>query len=118
VAKTSVARHHSPADEGMQLVRQVSDTLTELSADAGTRVSELASGAGDVARETDRALRRSSDQTLEVIGLSSLGFAAGLLVGGSHRLFVILALVPTLLVALVAVGRLDGATRPTRRRRD
>ena len=52
-----------------------------------------------------------SDETLKVVAAASLGFAAGLLIGGANRLLVIAALVPAVLVGSEYVQRETTITR-------
>ena len=49
-------------------------------------------------QEANRIVRAGSDEQLKVVGAASLGFAAGLLIGGANRLLVIAALVPSALI--------------------
>lgn len=87
--------------------RRLLGSMADASADAGDRIVDAAGAAGAVVREADRTLRRSSDQTLGVIGGLSVGAAIGLLVGGSSRFLVTAALIPAMFVAGAVIERLD-----------
>jgi hypothetical protein len=102
-------------------VEQLAGTVADMSSQAGERLTAMASNAGDVVKDAERGLRRSSDQTLGIVGGVALGFAAGLLVAGAHRLLVILSLLPLALVALAAMERFDrpgGSKRSSGARND
>lgn len=86
---------------------RILDSIAEVSAEAGDHIVEAAGSAGVVVREADRTLRRSSDQTLGIIGGLSIGAALGLLAGGSSRFLITAALVPAILVAGAVIERLD-----------
>src|SRR6185295_9915657 len=86
---------------------RLADTVAEISAQTGERLTVMAGSAGEVVRGAERGLRGSSDQTLGIVGGMALGFASGLLVSGAHRLLVIASLVPVALVAAAAMERYD-----------
>lgn len=109
---TTQTRKQDAASNAERLV----DTVTEASAQAGERLTEMAGSASEVVRDAERGLRRSSDQTLGIIGGMALGFAAGLFVSGAHRLLVIASLVPFALVAAAALERLDRGAGGSRTR--
>ena len=95
-------------DEGVDVMaRRALDTITSASAEAGDRLAEATAGAEQVVRQADASLRRSSDQTLGIVGAFSVGAAFGLLIGGSNRVFIALALIPAALVAGVVLERID-----------
>lgn len=87
--------------------RRILDSVAEVSAEAGDRIVDVAGSAGAAVREADRTLRRSSDQTLGIIGGLSIGAAVGLLAGGSSRFLVTAALIPAIFVAGAVIERLD-----------
>jgi ElaB/YqjD/DUF883 family membrane-anchored ribosome-binding protein len=89
---------------------RIAETISDVSAEAGERLTVMAGSASEAVRDADRSLRRSSDQTLGIVAGAALGFATGLLVSGAHRLLVILSLLPVLLVGLAAMERLDRAS--------
>jgi hypothetical protein len=96
--------------------RRILGSLAEVSAEAGDRIADAAGNAGVAAREADRTLRRSSDQTLGIIGGLSVGAAIGLVVGGSSRFLITAALVPAIFVAGAVIERLDRRTTGRRQR--
>ena len=89
---------------------RIAETISDVSAEAGERLTVMAGSASEAVRDADRSLRQSSDQTLGIVAGAALGFASGLLVSGAHRLLVILSLLPVLLVGLAAMERLDRAS--------
>ncbi|CAN5592298.1 hypothetical protein BH23CHL8_BH23CHL8_20980 [soil metagenome] len=89
---------------------RIADAVVDASADASERLSGVAGTAGEAFRDVDSQLRRSSDQTLAVVGAMSVGVALGLLAGGSNRLLVAAALIPAALVAGIAAERMDRAS--------
>jgi hypothetical protein len=102
-------------DSPVDVAARIADAVGEVSADAGERLSEVASSAGEAFRDVDSQLRRSSDQTLAVVGALSVGVAIGLLVGGSNRLLVAAALMPAALVAGITAERMDRDSTRSRR---
>jgi len=115
---TTQQRKSSTTDEVVAGANRLADTITEVSSEASERIAVMAGSAGEAVRDADRNLRQSSDQTLGIIGGVALGFAAGLLVSGAHRLLVILSLLPLALVALAAMERLDRVGQGARSRLD
>jgi hypothetical protein len=87
--------------------RRILGTLAEASAEAGDRIVDAAGSAGVAVREADRTLRRSSDQTLGILGGLSIGTAVGLLAAGSSRFLVTAALVPAVFVAGAVLERIE-----------
>jgi len=117
MATTNRSNPVATADEGTNdAATRLIDTIAEASAGAGQRLADAAGSAGDLVGDADRILRGSTDQTLGVIGALSLGFAGGLVVSGSNRLLIGIALTPVALVAAAAWDRLLRDTRPARRR--
>ena len=112
---TTQQRKTSTTDDVVAGAGRITDTITEVSAEAGERIAVMAGSASDVVRDADRTLRQSSDQTLGIVGGVALGFATGLLVSGAHRVLVIMSLLPLALVALAAMERLDRSGRGPRR---
>jgi hypothetical protein len=66
-------------------------------------------GIGTTAREAvgeaDRLLRSRSDDSLVLGGMLAAGFTGGLLIGGAHRLLVIVSLLPAIAIAAVLADR-------------
>ena len=85
---------------------------------AGTVADRLPDAAAMTRATVDEAARRieaGSDQTLIVGSAMSLGFAAGLLVGGAPRLLVTVALVPAVAMGMTLLDR-NSAMRQGRTR--
>jgi hypothetical protein len=104
------------ADDAVAGAGRIAETITEMSGEAGERLTVMAGSAGEAVREAERNLRQSSDQTLGIVGGVALGFAAGLLVSGAHRLLVIASLLPVVLVALAAMERFERSSGRSRER--
>jgi hypothetical protein len=84
-------------------------TVGEASADAREHLTGAAVAAGGAIEHTNQALRMRSDRTLGLVGAFSVGTAIGLLLGGSSRLLIVLALAPVALVAGTLMERMDRA---------
>jgi hypothetical protein len=91
--------------------RHVADTVANAASEASARLPEAASTTRHAFQEANRMVRSGSDETLKVVGALSLGFAAGLLIGGANRLLVIAALVPAALVGSEFVERMNTPAR-------
>jgi len=86
------------AQEAAQRVRTAAETAAE-------RVPVALSTAQDAVADTARALDELPNQAL-IIGTSfSVGLGAGLLLSGSNRLLVLLALIPAGAMAATLLGR-------------
>jgi hypothetical protein len=59
-------------------------------------------------------VRSGSDETLKIVGALSLGFAAGLLIGGANRLLVIVAAAPAALIGSALLERMNTAPRSSK----
>lgn len=85
--------------------------------EVATRAPEVAQVTRDALDEANRLVKGGSDPTLRLVGVASLAFAAGLLVGGSNRLLIIASLVPAAMVGTALVERTErrpsGATGRT-----
>jgi hypothetical protein len=78
---------------------------------AGTvadRLPEAAAMTKSTVDEAARLIEGGSDQTLIVGAAMSVGFAAGLLVGGAPRLLVTAALVPAVAMGMTLIDRNSG----------
>jgi len=89
--------------------RQTSEDLAQRARDAATSVASAAEAVTnripDAASEMDRVVRSSSDDTLRLASVATLGVAAGLLLGGTNRLVVLAALAPAAFMGLVLSSR-------------
>ncbi len=93
------------------------DTVAGVAGDVGARLPEAAATTRDTLVEANRLVRTGSDDTLKVVGALSIGFAAGLLIGGAPRLLVIASLVPAGLIGTAVIERMnEPKTRPVQGR--
>lgn len=92
------ATSRTSTDELAQRARDAASTVTSAAEDVKNRIPEAAS-------EMDRMVRSSSDDTLRLATVATVGIAAGLLVGGANRLLVMAALAPAAFMGLVLSGR-------------
>jgi len=90
-----------------QTARQVADTVAGAAGDVSARIPEVAQTTRDAFTEANRMVHRGSDDTLRLIGATSIGFAVGLLVGGANRLLVIASLLPAALIGATMVERME-----------
>lgn len=90
-----------------QTARQVAEGVAAAAGDVTARIPEVAQTAKGAWQEADRMVHRGSDSTLQLVGAASVGFAVGLLVGGAHRLLVILSLIPAALIGATMVERME-----------
>jgi hypothetical protein len=75
------------------------------------QVPDVIAGAGSYAQEAQETLEAMPNQALIVGSSFSVGLAIGLLIGGSPRTFIVLALIPGAAMAMTLLTRQD-ATRP------
>ena len=87
--------------------RQVADTVAGVAGEMTARLPEAATTTRDALGEANRMVRAGSDQTLQVVGALSIGFAAGLLVGGANRVLVLTALAPAALIGTTYIERMN-----------
>lgn len=90
-----------------QTARQVAEGVAAAAGDVTARIPEVAQTTRGALEEANRMVHRGSDQTLYLVGAVSIGFAVGLLVGGAHRLLVILSLIPAGLIGATIVERME-----------
>ena len=90
-----------------QTARQMAEGVAAVAGDVSTRIPEVAQTTRGAFEEANRMVHRGSDQTLQLVGALSIGFAVGLLVGGAHRLLVILSLIPAGLIGATIVERME-----------
>ena len=88
--------------------RQVADTVAGAAGEVTARLPEAASTTREAFDEANRMVHSGSDQTLQVVGALSMGFAAGLLVGGANRVLVVAALAPAALIGATYIERVNG----------
>jgi hypothetical protein len=101
--KTSAFEH--PATTASTTV----DELTQRARDAATTVTgaagELSARLPEAASEVDRIIRSGSDDTLRLATVAVVGFAIGLLAGGSNRLLILASLIPAGLMGVALSSR-------------
>jgi hypothetical protein len=85
-------------DELTQRARVAASTVSAAAGDLSARLPEAAS-------EVDRIIKSGSDDTLRMATVAVVGFAIGLLAGGSNRLLILAALIPAGLMGLALSGR-------------
>lgn len=83
------------------------DTVAGAAGEVAARLPEAAASTRDTFTEANRLVQSSSDETLKVVGALSVGFAAGLLIGGAPRILVIAALAPAALIGTTVIERMN-----------
>lgn len=86
------------AEDLAHRARDAASTVTGAASDVTARLPEAAS-------EVDRLIRSGSDDTLRLATAATVGFAVGLLAGGSNRLLVLAALIPAGLMGVALSSR-------------
>ena len=106
----------STTDEGLGgTARQVAENVAGAAGEVTARIPEVTSATRDAWSEANRMVHAGSDQTLKLVGATSIGFAVGLLVGGANRILVLASLVPAALIGATLIERTDAsAPRSTR----
>jgi hypothetical protein len=99
--------------DAAETVRDAADTVLSAANEAVARLPEAAATTRDAIADARRTIDSSNDETLSAGTLVAFGFALGLLVGGAHRLLVLLALVPAAAMGLTLLDR-QSARPPTR----
>lgn len=74
--------------------KDVAKAVQDTASEAVARLPEAAQVTRGAVEEANRAMRTGSDEMLTAGTTLSVGLALGLLLGGSNRLLVILALIP------------------------
>jgi len=88
-------------------VRQAVDTVTGVANEVSARLPEAAATTRGAIDEANRAVRQRSDETLQVIVGTSVGFASGLFLAGAPRILVLTALAPAALAGMALMERSD-----------
>lgn len=91
--------------------KQSDTTVDDASQRVLSTVADASTTAEGAVRRANASLQHSSDQRLVFVGALSLGVALGLVVAGSSRFLVALALAPATLVAGAVAERLDREPR-------
>jgi hypothetical protein len=90
-----------------ETARQVADSVAGAAGEVTARLPEAASTTRGVLDEANRMVRAGSDETRNIVGAFSLGFAGGLLVGGAPRLVIAAALLPAAFIGMHYVERMN-----------
>lgn len=111
---TTTGRTTSKADDGglervTTAARQVADTVAGAAGEVSARLPEAAGTTREALEEANRMVRAGSDETLKIVAGVSLGFAAGLLIGGANRLVIIAALIPAAIIGSEYYDRVNGS---------
>ena len=96
----------STADRGpSETMRDAADAIAGATGEALDRLPAAAATTRDALSEVRRTLTTGSDERLSGGTLLSFGFAMGLLLGGAHRLLVLLALIPATAMGATLLDR-------------
>ena len=88
------------------VARRMLAGVADVSAEVRDHVGELAGATSAVVAGADTKVQEASDQSLIMVAGMSVGFAMGLLTGGSNRLVVAAVLAPAALVAFRLLERI------------
>ena len=103
---TTAQQHHEQRRRGrdgaavqrrpasLRSAQRAADTVAGVAGEVSARFPDAANSTKEAFQEANRMVQSGSDETLKVVGALSLGFAAGLLIGGANRLLVIAAASP------------------------
>jgi hypothetical protein len=97
------------AQGAAQTARSVAENVGAAAGEVGARIPDVAQGTRDAISEANAMVHRGSDQTLKLVGATSVGLAVGLLLGGAPRLLVVLSALPAALIGATLVERMDAA---------
>jgi hypothetical protein len=103
-------RLSTAAQQAGEAAQRAADTVAGVAGEVTARFPEAANSTKEAFQEANRMVRTGSDETLKVVGALSLGFAAGLLIGGANRLLVISAAAPAALVGSALIERMNATT--------
>jgi hypothetical protein len=104
-------RLSAAAQQAGDAAQRAADTVAGVAGEVTARFPDAANSTKDAFEEANRMVRSGSDETLKIVGALSLGFAAGLLIGGANRLLVIVAAAPAALIGSALLERMN--TAPT-----
>jgi len=90
--------------------RQVAENVAGAAGEVSAKIPEVTRTTRDAWSEANRMVHSGSDETLKLVGATSIGFAVGLLVGGANRLLVLASLVPAALIGATLVERTDSGS--------
>lgn len=95
------------AQQAGDAAQRAADTVAGVAGEVTARFPEAANSTREAFEEANRMVRSGSDETLKIVGALSLGFAAGLLIGGANRLLVIAAAVPAAFIGSALLERMN-----------
>jgi hypothetical protein len=105
MAATSTTTDSANGADVVGATQQAAEAVRSTAERAASHLPEVADTAKGAARDTQRRLEQMPNQAL-VLGTSfSLGLAAGLFIGGSNRLLVMLAAAPAAAMGLTMLAR-------------
>jgi len=112
---TRASHSATPSDTDPDgVARRMLAGVADVSAEVRDHVGELAGATSAVVAGADTKVQEASDQSLIMVAGMSVGFAMGLLAGGSNRILVAAVLAPAALIAvrlLERVGGMDDGSR-------
>ena len=100
--------HEAPHAEGVDaasVARDVADRAGEVAGEVASRLPVAAASTREAITTAQRRMESSSDEMLTNGTMLSLGVALGLLLGGSNRLLVAMALIPAAAMGATLVDR-------------
>ncbi len=103
-------RLSSAAQQATDTAQRAADTVAGVAGEVSARFPDAANSTKEAFQEANRMVHEGSDETLKVVGALSVGFAAGLLIGGANRLLVIAAAVPAAFIGSALLERMNAAT--------
>ncbi|CAN5602981.1 hypothetical protein BH20CHL7_BH20CHL7_10810 [soil metagenome] len=109
--KTTNTARTGLSQSAKDVAQDVAQNVATTAGDVTARIPDIAQGTREAIAEANRMVHHGSDPTLRLVGAATIGFAAGLLVGGANRLLVIASLIPAALIGTTMVERMDGRTR-------
>jgi hypothetical protein len=112
--ETGMDRLTNTAQQAADTAQRAADTVAGVAGEMTARLPDAANSTKDAFAEANRLVQSGSDETLKVVGALSLGFGAGLLIGGASRLLVIAAFVPAAFVGSALIERMNAAAGGSR----
>ena len=107
-SSTTTSSGSADRSEGVvHAARQAADTVAGAAGEVTARLPEVAETTRQALSEANRYVQRGSDDTVKLLGATSIGFAMGLLVGGANRLLILLSLIPAGIVGATMLERQD-----------
>jgi hypothetical protein len=111
---TSTTEQRTPGGP-QAIARDVADNVFGAAGEAVARIPDAAATTRETLAEANRTLQAGSTESLTAGALLSAGSALGLFLGGANRVFVLLALIPAVAMALVVFDRQNGLSATRRK---